>query len=71
MQFYGNSKPSKYITYLDINNLYGWEMSQYLPYSGFKQLNQKDIDKCCLNLIGENSLCGYTLEVDLEYPDEK
>ena len=36
MQFYDNSKPSKYITYLDINNLYGWEMSQYLPYSGFK-----------------------------------
>ena len=70
MQFYGNSKPSKYITYLDVNNLYGWEMSQYLPYSGFKWLNQKDIDKCCLNLIGENSLCGYTLEVDLEYPDE-
>ena len=27
---------SKFITYLDTNNLCGWAMSQYLPYSGFK-----------------------------------
>ena len=33
---YGNSKPSEYITYLDVNNLFGWTMSQYLPYSKFK-----------------------------------
>ena len=25
-----SGKESKYITYLDANNLYGWEMSQYL-----------------------------------------
>ena len=31
-----NSKPSKYITYLDANTLHGWEMSQYLPYSKCK-----------------------------------
>ena len=43
-------------------------MSQYLPYSGFKWLNQKEIDKFCLNSIGENSSVGYTLEV--EYPKE-
>ena len=29
-------KPSNFITYLDINNLYGWAMSSYLPYGGFK-----------------------------------
>ena len=29
------NKLSKFITYLDVNNLYGWAMSQYLPYSGF------------------------------------
>ena len=31
----------KYITYLDANSFYGWAMNQYLPYSGFKWLNQK------------------------------
>ena len=63
-------KPSKYIMYLDANNLYGWAMSQYFPYSESKWLNQKGIDKVDVNLIGENSLDGYILEVDLEYPDE-
>ena len=33
-------KKNKYITYLDSNNLYGWAMSQYLPYSEFNWLNQ-------------------------------
>ena len=27
--------------YLDANNLYGSDMSQYLCYGGFKWLNQK------------------------------
>ena len=36
MKCYEQYKESKYITYLDANNLYGWAMSQYLPYSRFK-----------------------------------
>ena len=32
MKDYNPKKPSKFITYLDINNLHGWEMSEYLPY---------------------------------------
>ena len=63
-------KPSEYITYLDANDLYGWTMIQYLPYSRFKWLNQTKIDKFCLNSIDKNSSDGYILEVDLEYPDE-
>ena len=75
MKCYDSSKESKYIMYLDVNNLYGWTMSQYLPYSGFKWLNQKEIDNFCLNsveynFIEENSSDAYILEVDLEYPDE-
>ena len=27
-----SEKPSTFITYLDKNNLYGWTMSEYLPY---------------------------------------
>ena len=48
---YDSSKESKYIIYLDENDLYGWAMSQYLPYSGFKWLNQKKINGFCLNSI--------------------
>ena len=70
MESYGSSKESKYITYLNANNLYGWAMSQYLPYSGFKWLNKKEISDFCLNSVSENSSIGYILEVDLEYPSE-
>ena len=55
IECYDNSKESKCITYLDGNNLYGWAMSQYLPYSGFQWLNQKDISEFCLNYMKENS----------------
>ena len=54
-----SSKESKYITYLDANNLYGYAMSQYLPYYGFKWLNQKEISNFCLNSTSENSSIGY------------
>ena len=36
MKSYDDTKPSKYIMYLHANNLYGWKMSQYFPYSKFK-----------------------------------
>ena len=35
IESYDDSNSSKYITYLVANNLYGWAMSQYLPYSRF------------------------------------
>ena len=38
MKDYDPKKPSKFITYLDMNNLYGWAISSYLPYGGFKWL---------------------------------
>ena len=67
---YDSSEKSIYIIYLDTNNSYGWGMSQYLLYGGFKWLNQKEIDKFDENSISENSSNGYILEVDLEYPNE-
>ena len=70
MECYNSRKESIYITYLDANNLYDWVMSQYLPYSGFKWLNQKEISDFCLNSGSENSSIGYILETDLEYPSE-
>ncbi|PFX11590.1 hypothetical protein AWC38_SpisGene24613 [Stylophora pistillata] len=36
------SQPSKFITYLDANNLYGWAMSKNLPTGGFEWVDEKD-----------------------------
>ena len=35
MKNYDHKNPSKFITYLDMNNLSGWPVSSYLPYGGF------------------------------------
>ena len=70
MQSHDVNKPSKLIMYLDANNLYSWVMSQYLPYSRFKWVNQKEISDFCLNSVNETSSIGYILAVDLEYPSE-
>ena len=67
---YNEKAPSKYIMYLDANNLYGWAMSQYLPTGNFKWLSQKQIEKTNLGEYTENSKKGLILEVDLEYPQE-
>ena len=43
MKEYDEKAPSKYIMYLDANNLYGWAMSQYLPTGNFKWMSDKEI----------------------------
>ena len=57
---YDASKPTKYITYLDANNLYVWAMSKPLPTHGFKWMGPNELENwrkySCI------------LEVDLEYP---
>ena len=52
-----------YIIYLDANNLYGWAMSQPLPYRNFKWVEPKYYS-------GKEEGIGRIYEVDLEYPDE-
>ena len=65
---YDENKPSTFISCLDMNNLYGWAMNEYLPYGEFKWL--KNIEKFNIMSINDKSPIGYLLEVDLEYPEE-
>ena len=62
------SKPLEYIEYLDKNNLYGWGMSGYLAYGGFKWL--KNVNNFDGNLISENTSIGYILQIDLKHPEK-
>ena len=70
MSGYNPEKPSKYIMYLDANNLYGWAMSQYLPTGGFRWMTEKQIQKVNLAACTEDRKKGMILEVGLEYPKE-
>ena len=51
---------SKYIQYLDANNLYGWAMSKPLPTHGFEWMKVDELETWELH--------SCILEVDLEYP---
>ena len=63
MNDYDPKKPSTFITYLDMNNLYGWAISEYLLYEGFKWL--KNVFEFDVMSISEKGPIGYFLEVDL------
>ena len=68
MNDYDPKKLSTFISYLDMKNLYGWTMKEYLPCEGFKWI--KNLDGFNVLSISEKSLIGYLLQVDLEYPDK-
>ncbi|GJQ80609.1 hypothetical protein Trydic_g4983 [Trypoxylus dichotomus] len=55
---YRSDQPAKYLIYNDINNQYGWAMSEYLPYG--------DLNNFSFNVAADNPE-GYILEVDLDY----
>ena len=59
---FDSTKPSKFLAYLDANNLYGWAMMQPLPVGDFHWMNDEELknwkDYPCI------------LEVDLDYPKE-
>ncbi|XP_018395227.1 PREDICTED: uncharacterized protein LOC108773791 [Cyphomyrmex costatus] len=66
MRSYDSSKPSSYLMYYDVNNLYGWVMCQPLPYADFQWV--QGVANFDANAIAPDSPTGYILEVDLEYP---
>ena len=71
MKNFDKTKLSKFLMYLDANNLYGWAMTQKLPVHSFKWMTKKEIENIFNNQIvqvWEKTPC--ILEVDLEYPEE-
>ena len=61
---YDPKEESSYMQYLDVNNLYGWAMSQLLPTGEFRWVSIEP------NEVGELARCtdkGYLLEVDVSY----
>ena len=65
---FNKNKPSKYLMYLDANNLYGCAMSEKLPTHGFKWLTDGEMEKIYENRHNLNKM-PCILEVDLEYPE--
>ncbi len=73
---YDSTKESSYLMYYDSNNLYGWAMSQALPYGDLEWVKEEDYNKVfedlCIYSQSEldDSKVGYYFEVDLKYPEE-
>ena len=71
MKDYNKKEASKYLMYVDANNLYGWAMAQKLPIHSFKWMTDKELKnlfKVQVVQFWERTPC--ILEVDLEYPEE-
>ena len=71
MADFNKKELSKYLMYVDANNLYGCAMSEKLPVHSFKWMSNKEIENLFNNQIvqvWEKTPC--ILEVDLEYPEE-
>ena len=71
MKDYNKKEASKYLMYVDANNLYGFAMSQKLPVHSFEWMTNKEIENIFNNQIVQvwkRTPC--ILEVDLTYPEE-
>ena len=67
---YDEGMEKRFITYCDVNNLYGAAMLEHLPYDEFEWLSDDEIDGIDFNFVSAESDVGYILEVDLKYPSK-
>ena len=61
------NEDTTYLQYLDVNNLYGWAMSQPLPTGGFKWV---DVNPNEISELATRTDKGYILKVDVSYSPE-
>ena len=70
MEKFDKEKESSYLKYLDIDNLYGWAMSQKLPVNDFKWFEDtSQFSKDFLENYIEDGHKDYFFEVDAQYPE--
>ena len=67
---YNPDEKSKYLQYLDANNLYGWEMVKNPPTHRFLWKKAEDFTPEKIDEFVKKDKRGYLLEVDVEYPKE-
>ena len=67
---YDETQPKTSILYTDCCNLYGYAMSQPLPYSNFRWLIDNEIENLDVINYDADKDEGMILEVDLHYPQQ-
>ena len=68
MKDYDINKESSYLKYLDVNNLYGWAMSQKLPFGNFKWVEgTSEFNEDFIKIYNDEIDEQYFLEIDVQY----
>jgi hypothetical protein len=65
---YDPKQENSFIVYLDVNNLYGYALSDYLPQKNFQWVDSLVYEKINWVKLSNDSEIGYFIECDLEYP---
>ena len=70
MKGYGRNKESSYFKYWEVNDLYGWAMSQKLLVNDIKWVKHiSKFDEDFIKSYNNKSDEEYFLEVDVQYPE--
>ena len=68
MKDYDKNEESSYLQYWDVNNLYGWAISQNLPINNFEWIEDtSQFNEDVIKNYNEESDEGYFLDVDVQY----
>ena len=70
MKDYDQNKESSYCQYWELNNLYGWVISQRLPVNNFEWIEDtSQFNEDFIKSYNEQSDEGYLLGDDAQYPE--
>ena len=69
MKNYDKNKELSCLKYWNVNNLYGWAMSQKLPVNDFKWVEGiSEFDESFIKNYNKNNDVGCFFEVHIQYP---